>query len=353
MSPKESKTTEPSPAELAAVTGFAPGGPLTEHAAYLRANGHETVVGQGGLHIWVSSGRRFLERVPIEKYDEPDPAEVRGLLRRPGIWAATWVRAPDADHPPNAFHYVCAIKDYRIDGLPRHARADVRYGLRNYTVRLSTPEELAGKGFAADADTAERHGVDRPTPEGLRCYAESIRGSRLFDIWGAWKGDDLTAWMTVARFDAFAALCMVRSRSGAKGSPNNALLYVATRQYLVEDGLPYVTAGLSTIKADTNALNLHEYKIRMGYEARPVFRRFAVHPLLAPVLKTRAGSWLLEKAAGTSSVLQRASGLARLMSGREKSPLAWAQPERRPEEHREGGARTGSRGGTGVPPVAP
>ena len=131
----------------------------------------------------------------------------------------------------------------------------------------------------------------------------------------------------MARFDAFAMLCMVRSRSGAKGSPNNAVLYVATRKYLVDDGLPHVTAGLSTIKAGTNAPSLHEYKIRMGYEARPVFRRFAVHPLLAPLLKTRAGSWLLEKAAGKSSVLQRASGLARLMSGREKAPLAWAGPE--------------------------
>jgi hypothetical protein len=338
MSPKESKTTEPSPAELAAVTGFAPGGPLADYAAYLRANGHETVVADGGRRLWVSSGPRFLERMPIENYDEPDPAEVRGLLGRPGIWAATWVRAPDADPPPNAFNYVCSLKDYRIDGLPRHARADVRYGLRNYTVRLSTPDELADKGFAADADTAERHGVGRPTPEGLRRYAASIRGSRLFDIWGAWKGDDLAAWMTVARFDAFAMLCMVRSRSGARGSPNNAVLYVATRRYLVGDGLPYVTAGLSTIKAGTNALNLHEYKIRMGYEARPVCRRFAVRPLLAPVLKTRAGSWLLEKAAGTSSVLQRASGLARLMSGREKDPLAWACPQALAEESKDSGA---------------
>lgn len=326
MSSRESKTTEPVPTDVTAVTGYAPGGPLAEYAAYLKAHGHEAIVMDGGRRLWVSSGRGFLERLPIEGQDAPGPAEVRRLLRLPGVWVVTYVRPPDEGHPPNAFNYVCAISDYRIEGLARHARADVRYGLRNYTVRLSTPEELAEKGFAADADTADRHGVDRPTPEGLRRYAESLRGSPLFDIWGAWKGDDLAAWMTVARLDAHAMLCMIRSRTGAKGSPNNAVLYVATRRYLVEDRLPYVTAGLSTIKVAANTLSLHEYKTHMGYEARPVFRAFAVHPLLAPLLKTRAGSWLLEKAAGKSSVLQRASGLARLMSGREKAPLAWARP---------------------------
>jgi hypothetical protein len=337
---------------MAAVTGFAPGGPLAEYAAYLKAHGHEVIVEDGGRCIWVGAGRGFLERLPIECQEEPDPEQIRALLRIRGIWVVTWAQPPDEAHPPNAFNYVCAIRDYRIEALPRHARNDVRAGLRNYTVRLCTPDELADKGFAADADTAERHGVGRPTPEGLRRYAESLRGSPLFDIWGAWKGDELVAWNAAARFHTHAMGLVGRLRRDAKGSPNNAIYYLCTRKYLVEDKLGYVTEGLSTIRVGTNALNLHEYKVRMGYEARPVFRAFAVHPLLAPLLKTRAGSWLLEKAAGKSSVLQRASGLARLMSGREKAPLAWARPEGRSEEHKEGGPETGSQGGAGVPPAA-
>ncbi len=51
--------------------------------------------------------------------------------------------------------------------------------------------------------------------------------------------------------------------------------------------------GLSTL-TDSNA-GLHIFKKKVGYEARPVYRAFALHPLLRP-LANRFTLWSLNTA---------------------------------------------------------
>jgi hypothetical protein len=321
------KKTEFDLAQVTEVTTYAPGGSLAAYVDHLRSLGQTALMSADRSYAWVIAERGLLQRTPLEFTDEANREEVHRLLRLPGIWLVTYLREPDAAHPANAFHYFCGGPDYEIEALDWHARRDIRYGLRNYRVRLCTFDEAAEKGYAAAVDTSERHGQPAPPREQLRRYAEVHRGLPFFDVWGAWKDSELAAWMAVARIDDHATIISVRSRTGAKACPNNAVLYAATRKYLVEDKCRYVTYGLSTIRSKSNIRSLHEYKERMGYKPVPIHRVFVPRTVLSPLLRTKVGSWGLDAAAMISKMsrLQQAAGLSRVMSGREKAPLAWAE----------------------------
>jgi hypothetical protein len=330
MGQTDGKSPDLNHAEITAVTPYTPGGTLEAYLDHLRSLGQTAVMSDTSRYAWTIAERGLLQRIPLEFTDEPDPDEVYRLLSMPGILLVTYLRPPDETRPANAFCYVCQEPDYRVEALERHARADIRYGLRNYIVRLCTFDEIGELGHQAAVDTCLRHGQSAPPREQLRRFAEVHRNRPFYEAWGAWKGSELYAWMSVIRIADYAVLEVVRSRTGAKGSPNNAVLYTATRKYIVYDKCRYVSSGLSTIKPDTNAVTLHAYKKRMGYVPTPVHRVFVPRRLLRPLLETRGGSRLLDLAsrlAPKMSKLQQAAGLSRLMSGRETAPLAWADPQ--------------------------
>ncbi|MGH2506225.1 MAG: hypothetical protein ACRDHZ_02195, partial [Ktedonobacteraceae bacterium] len=93
--------------------------------------------------------------------------------------------------------------------------------------------------------------------------------------------------------------------------PNDTLMYSALSHYLIEQKLRLVSYGLSSIQAESNAVGLHKFKRKVGFEARPVHRAFIPHPLLRPfvnhlvlsgvntVLRFRPTDRRLKKVGGT------------------------------------------------------
>lgn len=331
---KEAKANPKPPPEpevdYAAVTQPAPGGTLADYVAHEQAAGRHAVLTAGGTQAWIGGVGGELLRLPMECTDPPDANVVRNLLRLRKIWMVSYLLPPDEAHPANCFDYVCRTSDYVIDGLSSHARRDIRRGLRSFTVRLCRWDELADRGHPAAVDTAARHGYVEPASDKTRRFVAQREGSPLFEIWGAWEGDDLAAWMSVAKVDDWAVIDLCRSRTDAlRNCPNNALLYAATRRLMVEEKRTYVSYGLSSLQVDVNELSMHKYKVRMEYEALPMRRTFVLHPLLRPLLASPLASraWQrLAKARPQFSALRKAAGLARLLSGEETSPLAWAEP---------------------------
>ena len=64
--------------------------------------------------------------------------------------------------------------------------------------------------------------------------------------------------------------------------PNDALFFYALSHYMTERACRVVSYGLSSIQAESNRTGLHTFKTKVGFEARPVHRAFALHPLLRP-----------------------------------------------------------------------
>ena len=314
------------------VTAFADpaaGGTLSEYVDYVQSTGRPAMLTHGGTQAWVPGVSGELQRFPLECNEPVERSVLREPLGMAGVRLVSYLVRGDETHVPNCFDYVCRGSDYCLDTLPKNARRDVRRGLRGFVVRLCTWDELAAKGFAAHAETAERHGYAAAEPRWLEEMVARQRGIPFYEIWGAWLQADLAAWMTIIKIDDWALVDVARSCTAAlKGCPNNAILYEASRRVLAEEKRKYVTYGLSSIQVDVNERSMHRYKTRMGYEAHPVCRVFESKGLLRPALRSallsRVWEGLAKRFPGSAN-LKKVAGMSRILSGREENPLSWAE----------------------------
>jgi hypothetical protein len=272
-----------------------------------------------GTQLWFG-GPTCLQRLPLECTDEADPSEVRKVLRTRRVWVVSYSIKPDKANPANCYDYVCSDPQYCIDNLNTNARRDIRRGFRGFTIRLCSWDELAQKGYAALADTDARHGYTKPSPDGLQKSIQQKRNAPFFEIWGAWEGDQLAAWMEVTKIDNWAMITIARSGTNyLRLCPNNALLYAITSHLLCKEKRVYVTYGLSSSQIDVNQSSMHDYKIRMGYEATLMHRVFIPHPLIKPFVTSRYFAGLLSTASKVLpriAVLKKAAGMCKELGGR-------------------------------------
>jgi len=286
---------------------------------HLEALGEPCATAAAGAQAWIQYPRGVLLRFPLDCTAPVDAGERDGLLRLPGVRLLNWLEDPDEAHPASCVHYLCRDQAYDLPRLDRQARQNVRRGLKGFDLRPCTWEEWAGMGFAAYAETEARHGYAAALPL-FRRLADRWKGCPFHEIWGAWQGEELAAWLTVLKVDDWAMVEVVRSRTSAlSGRPNNALLYLAGRQALVEERRRYVTLGTSSLQVGADEQSMHRYKVDMGYEAVPLRRVFAAPRLVRPVLEARATSWALDHMAAAfprSGPLRKLAGMSRLLSGR-------------------------------------
>jgi hypothetical protein len=212
--------------------------------------------------------------------------------------------------------------------LHKNSRKVIKRGLRNFEVRRCSWEEIEAKGLAAKRETDLRHGYQPTTPESFQTMLDRWRGSRFHEAWGAWRDGDLAAWVTLYKVDDWAEYEVAPSRTDFMSlAPNNVVRYVSLRTLLVEEKWPLVMTGLSSVNP---SLSMHQYNTRIGFEAAARRRVFVPHPLLTPMLKPRWAYPLWKRLAAALPqivLLQKVSGLARLMSSREENALAWADPQ--------------------------
>ena len=320
-------------AEQSANVTSAPGGTLKEYVNYLEASGQVCALSADGMFAWVPGAHGELMRLPFSCTNPANPDELRYLLSKPKVWVVIYLLEPDETHQADCFFYVCRDSNYDIANLKKRTRAAVRDGLKNMDVRLCSWDELAEKGYTAYADTDKRHGYTIPSLKAYQKFINARRGSKFIDAWGAWNGDDLTAWLTVLKIEDWAIFDAAKSATAfLDKSPNNALYYIVTRSLLVEEKRAFVSSGLSTVQAGVNPLSLHKFKIRMQHEAVPLRRVFAPHWLIRTMLNTRMSAWLWTRLGETFpnlGVLGKIAGMSRSLTGTQSAPLAWAQDDRK------------------------
>ena len=304
-------------------------GQLPNLVEAFRSAGSPAVLSHDQTQAWVPLAQGQLQRIPLECPQAPDKADISAVLAQKSIWIAGWLQEPTAELPANCFDYACDDGEYCVEKLSKYGRRDVRRGLRSFEVRRCTWDELVDKGFSAYADAEARHGHTAPSPDELRQMAAAQRDCPLIELWGAWDGEDLAAWIKVMKVDDWAFITTACSCNEAlRNCPNNAVTYEATRALLVAEGRRRVSYGISSLQATDNILSLHKFKLRMGYEALRRRRAFAVHPLLRPLVANRPASWmwdLLVRLRPGSGKFSKVAGMARMLTGRAGDPLAWAE----------------------------
>jgi len=302
---------------------------LRDFVECLRSQGQPAVLDPGGAEAWVPGANLELLRMPVERTVPPTPQVLRHILSQRGIWVASFLQPPAPEHPANCYDYLCADPNYDVEKLDKNGRRDIRRGQRSFAVRPCTWDELLAHGYEAYADTDERHGHGRPSRQEFESLVAAHRPCHVYDLWGAWRDDTLHAWIKSTKVDDWVFITNASSRNEyLRDCPNNALVYEATRHYLVEERHRLVSFGISSIQATSNIVSLHKFKIRMGFQPVPLCRTFVPHPLLRPLLRPRLSSWFWDKVAAlrpSSETFAKVAGMSRLLSGREQDPLAWSR----------------------------
>jgi hypothetical protein len=242
--------------------------------------------------------------------------EVLHALRQGRAAMATYLLTPEERHPANAWLYLCADRRYALEKLSSPARRDARRALRELRIERVEWPLLLAKGGAAFRDTRARVGLSDGTTAHFQERFTRYASNPAHHAVAAWREDRMVAFMSLAAVDDWVEIEGSFSTDADRGlCPNNGLTHFVLDQCLVQGGFSRVSYGLSSIQAQSGEAGLHAYKLKVGFEAVPVHRAFALNPLLQPLanrltlqtlrflLKMRPGATQLKKASGALSAL--------------------------------------------------
>ena len=280
------------------------------YGRFLEAMGHRVISSPSGH--WYDINRSFYESIPPFRVISPDRSELDRVLRQHRAIGLKYCAPQDHSGKPSWF-YVCEDADYDLTSLHPKMRNKVRQGMRKCTVRPIDFEFLRDRGLPLNRDTLERQGRDDPAFSQLDDWARVCQAGQQTEgagAWGAFAGEKLAAYMiTFITGDYFNILHQMSSTELIKTRANNALAFVATQQMLATPGIKGVSYGQASIRG---LPGLEEYKVRLGYEERPMTYVVILHPMLRPLLLGRAGDVLLaglNRFFSDSDIVKRINGV--------------------------------------------
>jgi hypothetical protein len=267
---------------------------------------------------WIRSERWSLSRYPLLPAPPPAPDVTRFLFR--GGRTAVIDYLVDADGPQgaNAYLYLFRAPAYSIDALPETGRRAVRKAMRELRIGWITHAQVMEFGLAAFADTRSRVGLSDGTLDEFRRRFRPLRDVPGYHYVGAWKGDELAAFMTVHAVGKGVTTGAYANLVHGSSRPNDGLFHFVLDHCINQCGLEFVSYGLSSVQEESNADTLHKFKLKVGFEAVPVRRVFRVHPWVGPLVNRGSQGVLhgLLRVMPRNRVLKKASGvMAQLLSG--------------------------------------
>jgi hypothetical protein len=215
-------------------------------------------------------------RVPVFALNTPTQAEVRQALRRALV--VSCLELPSATKPANTVIYLCRHHACALEKLAAAMRRNVRRGTAALTIQPLSAEHVLQHGYPAYAD---RRSFERRFSERARSPANVYLG--------AWLGERLIAFLSITEVADWVEFESLFSCTDAlKYRPNDTLLYHALRHYLVESPRALVSYGVRSVQSWAEE-GLHQFKLKVGFEAQAVHRAFVLHPALRPHWRAASG----------------------------------------------------------------
>src|SRR4051794_4438692 len=250
-------------------------------ARFLELRGRRIVKACGTL--WYTVPGRFLMSLPYQKMLDPDPAELRSMIRNAGVCGA---RFPSQSWSGlESGLYLLRRRDYTLASLHAKHRPRVRHAMPHFEVRPAEKKQLLEQGCALNLSTMARQ--NRYDAE----FGERRRWERFveaaFDCPGVsfpavFSGSRLAAYMVTCREQKWLHILHQMSRQeDLPNFPNHLLTFTVSAQAVTDPSLEAVCYGYVPLFA---ADGLHEYKLRFGYEMTPHCSAIQLHPMLQAVL---------------------------------------------------------------------
>jgi hypothetical protein len=220
------------------------------------------------------------------------------------------------DHPANAYLYACVDREFELKRLASSMQRAVRKGNRELALGPISLEQVFAYGEKAFCDMHRRNGIWGADAQQFHRQFRERPVSEGHVYFGAWKGNDLAAFFSVVEVEDWCEIdCSYSRDEYLPQHSNDALMYHVLYHYMRERGFRIVSFGFSSVERTGREAGLHRFKTKVGFSAIPVHRRFAVHPLLSPLVNraTLAAVNLSLRALPRNRVLKKASGLLHCM----------------------------------------
>jgi hypothetical protein len=173
-------------------------------------------------------------------------------------------------------------------------------------------DSLLKHGATAYCDTRSRVGLSDGTLEGFQSHFSLLSGIPGHSIMGAWFNNTLIAFMSLIVVDDWVEIQGSFSANQQLDlRPNDGLVAYALDYFLIQGHFDTVSFGLSSSQQVSNAAGLHRFKRKIGFQAKPVHRVFAVHPLIRPLVNplSLAVLELLQKVNPKDRRIRKATGM--------------------------------------------
>ncbi len=250
-------------------------------ARFLELRGRRIVKACGAL--WYTVPGRFLMSLPYQNMLDPDPAELRSMIRDAGACGArfpsqTWSGLESG-------LYLLRRRDYTLASLHAKHRPRVRHAMPHFEVRPAEKAQLLEQGCALNLSTMARQGrydAEFGEPRRWQRFVEAAFACPGVSFPAVFSGSRLAAYMVACREQKWLHILHQMSRQeDLPNFPNHLLTFTVSAQAAADASLEAVCYGYVPLFA---ADGLHEYKLRFGYEMTPHCSAIQLHPMLKAVL---------------------------------------------------------------------
>lgn len=250
------------------------------YAEFLSRQGYHIVKTESCY--WYDAHPAFYFYFPYHKLINPNDDELKRVF-----WGSrcTGMRffTPMDCIGKSSYMLVCSDKNYDLTSVDaKTARRQTRRGLENFEIKQFGLDELAKLGHVLYSDTLIRQGRNPLiwTERKWKEYCKATEGLDGFEAWGAFSHGKLSSFMMGFQMeDHFTILHQCSATEYLRGYPNNALVFSVTRLKLALSEVNTVSYGPESLDAPES---LDTFKLRMGYQQRPMKQRIIFNPLIGP-----------------------------------------------------------------------
>ena len=279
------------------------------YAKWLKRQGHQVIRTESSY--WYDAGPRVLQAFPYHWTIQPSEQELQELILNHGIISLRYSTKLKSTEGMVSYHVVLS-PPYDMDVLKTKVRNRLRKGLRECQVDKIPFERLAGEGWALQRETLERQGrtgsMSQLEWKRLCLSARDLKG---FEAWGALVDGRLVASILTCRIDDICYIPLAQSlRKYQKLYANNALFYIACRDMLTHEGVSGIFGNLHSLDAPES---VSEFKLHIGFTAKPVRQRVVFHPKAMPFIYTTTHAVIagLQKWGLNGHILGKVEGMLR------------------------------------------
>jgi len=250
---------------------------LEAHIEWYKKQGYRVVLSKSSG--WVEFAKGVFLAFPYHWVITPTKDEITNLISENKMVALKYSTSLVSPSGQISYHVVYDEPSYSLSSLSKKARYDVKKGLNYASFESISLKRLAYEGWQLQYDTLVRQG--RQNSETKDCWEKMcLAGEDLpgFESWGAIHNGELVAALLAFTFNDTISILYQQSKTDhMKFCVNNALTYTFTHNALQRIGIRQVFYGLHSLDAPPG---VDQYKIRMGYSAKPVRQQVVFNPIL-------------------------------------------------------------------------